>query len=149
MVTEEEVCDDLFKTHQELLHGRRQKMEKKLDEKFANVPRACLEEFLKLCPVCIEGTRRISKREGIKPIVTKGFNSRGQVDLIDFQSHLDDGMRLLLVYQDHGVKFCELFPLPNKTAMEVPVAKKLLFIFTLQGAPAILQSDNDHEFVIS
>ena len=56
-------------------------------------------------------------------------------------------MRFLLVYQDHGVKFCALFPLPNKTAMEV--AKKLLFIFTLQGAPAILQSDNGREFVNS
>ena len=65
VVTEEEVFDVLFETHQELLHGRRQKMEKKLDEKFANVPRACLEEFLKLCPVniCIEGTQRISNEK--------------------------------------------------------------------------------------
>jgi hypothetical protein len=66
-------------------------MEKKLNEKYANVPRAALEEFLRTCPVCIEGTRRISKREGIKPILIKGFNLRGQVDLIDFQSHPDEG----------------------------------------------------------
>ena len=92
VVTEEEVFDVLFETHQELLHSCRQKMEKKLDEKFANVPRACLEEFLKLCPVCIEGTQRISKWEGIKPIVTKWFNSRAQVDFLDFQSHPDDGI---------------------------------------------------------
>jgi hypothetical protein len=124
--------------------ARGKKWKKKLDEKYGNVPRQALEEFLKTCPICIEGTQRISKREGIKPIITKGFNRRGQVDLIDFQSHPDEGMHWLLVYQDHGLKFCYLIPLPSKHAKGI--AEKLLFIFTIQGAPAILQSDNGREF---
>ena len=51
----------------------------------------------------------------------------------------------LLVCQDHGIKVCILMLIPDKAAKTV--AKKLLFMFTLLGAPAILQSDNGREFV--
>jgi hypothetical protein len=53
-----------------------------------------------------------------------------------------------MVYQDHGVKLCALFPLPNKTA--TVVAKTFLsFFFVWQGAPSILQSNNGTGFVNS
>ncbi|XP_028040732.1 KRAB-A domain-containing protein 2-like isoform X1 [Bombyx mandarina] len=49
-----------------------------------------------------------------------------------------------MVYQDHLTKFVVLRPLKTKRAEEV--AHTLLDIFTLLGAPAILQSDNGREF---
>ncbi len=48
-------------------------------------------------------------------------------------------------YQDHFTKFCILRPLKTKTAAEV--AYQLLDIFTILGAPVILQSDNGRKFV--
>ncbi|XP_056647529.1 KRAB-A domain-containing protein 2-like [Diorhabda sublineata] len=50
-----------------------------------------------------------------------------------------------MVYQDHLTKFVILRALKTKHAEEV--AYNLLDIFTLIGAPAILQSDNGREFV--
>nr|XP_022900156.1 SCAN domain-containing protein 3-like [Onthophagus taurus] len=49
-----------------------------------------------------------------------------------------------MVYQDHLTKFVILRALKTKRAEEV--AYNLLDIFTLIGAPAILQSDNGREF---
>lgn len=81
----------------------------------------------------------------IRPITTDGFNVRGQVDLIDFQSTPDGEYKWLINYQDHGTKFLHLRPLKTKHAANV--AKKLAKIFFTFGAPAILQSDNGREFV--
>ena len=104
---------------------------------------ACLA-FVKCCPHCIQARPRKPKAAGHKPIRTKGFASRGQVDLIDFQSFPDRDFKWLLVYVDHGIKFCQLVPLTSKRADGVAVA--LLKIFSTIGAPAILQSDNGREF---
>jgi len=49
-----------------------------------------------------------------------------------------------MVYQDHLTKFVVIKPLKTKTAEEV--AYNLIDIFTLLGAPSILQSDNGREF---
>ena len=39
---------------------------------------------------------------GHTPIVTTGFGSRGQLDLIDFQSMPDGQFKWLATYRDHG-----------------------------------------------
>ena len=49
-----------------------------------------------------------------------------------------------MVYQDHLTKFVILNSLKSKTAEEV--AQNLVNIFTLIGAPCVLQSDNGREF---
>ena len=54
-------------------------------------------------------------------------------------------MSWLAVYQDHGLKFAYFRALPDKKA--TTVAKFLLEIFCIQGAPVVLQSDNGREFV--
>nr|CAH7739411.1 unnamed protein product [Callosobruchus chinensis] len=61
-------------------------------------------------------------------MVFSEMNSRCQVDLID-----------------HLTKFVQLRPLISKKADEV--AKHLIEIFCIFGAPSILQSDNGREFV--
>lgn len=72
------------------------------------------------------------------------FNSHCQVNLLDFQSHPDREYKFIMVYQDHLTKFVVLSALKSKRAEEV--AYKLVDIFTLLGAPTILQSDNGREF---
>ena len=80
----------------------------------------------------------------VKPILSKEFNSRGQVDLMDFQSNSDGNYKFLMVYQDHLTKLCNIRALTSKHASEVTF--NLIEVFTLFGAPHILQSDNGREF---
>ena len=60
------------------------------------------------------------------------------------QTQGDNQNKFILVYQDQLTIFVQLRPLKTKTAEEV--AYVLLDIFTIFGAPSILQSDNDREF---
>jgi transposase InsO family protein len=52
--------------------------------------------------------------------------------------------KFILVYEDHLTKFCFLKSLKSKRMEEV--AYNLIDIFTIIGAPTILQSDNGREF---
>jgi hypothetical protein len=46
--------------------------------------------------------------------------------------------------QDHGIKFCDNRALSSKS--NTAIAFALLDIFTMLGAPAVLQTDNGREF---
>lgn len=83
----------------------------------------------------------------VKPIVTKGFNSRGQVDLTDFQSSPDGKYKWLINYQGYATKFLHLRHLKSKDALNV--ADELFKIFFTFDVPCILQNDNSREFVAS
>ena len=41
---------------------------------------------------------------GHQPILTSGFGTRGQIDLIDLQNAPDGEFKFLLTYIDHGTK---------------------------------------------
>jgi hypothetical protein len=96
------------------------------------------------CPHCVKLLSRRKPVAGIKNIITEGFGVRGQVNLIDFQSMLDSPFKFLINYIDHGVKKLTSIPLTSKRASSVAFA--LFTIFTEQGPPSILQTDNDGEF---
>lgn len=81
----------------------------------------------------------------VRPITSKDFNSRGQVDLVDMQTMPDGPYKHILNYQDHLTKFVVLRALEDKTA--AGVAEQLTDIFCLIGAPHILQSVNGREFI--
>jgi hypothetical protein len=107
-------------------------------------------------------------RVGQNPIVTVGFGSRGQVDLVDMQSSEFGGMKLLLTYCDRGTKYAATCALPNKQVkprlahvisyfpifclnvvfgtQSATITKALFDIFISIGSPAILQPDNGREF---
>jgi len=61
------------------------------------------------------------------------------------QSQADGEYRFIMVYQDHVTKFVQIRALKTKRAEEV--AKHIIDIFCIFGAPIILQSDNGREFV--
>ena len=67
-----------------------------------SIPRWAAEAFVNCCPACVRRLPRKPSSAGHKPILTKGLGSRGQVDLIDFQSCPDGSFKFLLNYQDHG-----------------------------------------------
>lgn len=111
-----------------------------------NIPRPAIEFFLSTCAIC-NCKKNMNRKLVVKPIISKDFNERGQVDLVDFQSVPDGKFKWILNYQDHSTKFLSLRPLESKRASEV--ANNLLAIFLTFGAPKILQSDNGREFVNS
>lgn len=119
-------------------------MMKEVWSHYKNITRKDIETYLELCEPCQQKQKNIKKGIVVKPIISSEFNSRCQVDLIDFQSQPDGNNKFIMVYQDHLTKFVVLRPLKTKRAEEV--AHTLLDIFTLLGAPAILQSDNGREF---
>ena len=66
-----------------------------------SIPRWAAEAFVNCCPGCVRRLPRKPSSAGHKPILTKGLGSRGQVNLIDFQSCPDGSSKFLLNYQDH------------------------------------------------
>ncbi|KAG1684037.1 KRAB-A domain-containing protein 2 [Nymphon striatum] len=116
-------------------HGGRDKMVKELIKKYANITHDAVTLYKSLCIEC-QRKRPTTKGTVVRPIFSKNYGSRSQVDLGNF--------KWIMVYQDHLTKFCVLRPLASKRAAEV--AYQLLDIFLLLGAPEILQSDNGSEF---
>ncbi|KFD61180.1 hypothetical protein M514_26667 [Trichuris suis] len=111
--------------------------------KYKNVTRYDIELYLQICEPCQKKQKGAEKGAVVLPMVFSDFNSRCQVDLIDFQSHHDGEYKFIMAYQDHLTKFVVLKALKSKKAEEV--AHNLVDIFTLLGAPSILQSDNGRE----
>ena len=65
------------------------------------------------------------------------FLQRLQMDMIDFSSNPDRGMKWILHIRDHFSKFSWAYSLPTKQA--AGVAQKLKQTFCLFGSPDILQ----------
>jgi hypothetical protein len=141
----DEMYEIIKRAHTATGHGGRDKMLKVLNVKYANVTVEAIELYKSLCIECMKKRKRYAiKGVVVRPIISKDFGSRGQVDLIDMQSMPHGQYKWIMVYQDHLTKYCILRPLSTKRAAEV--AYQLLDIFLLFGAPQILQSDNGSEF---
>ena len=120
-------------------------MIKHLNNGYANISRDCIELFLSLCEDCNMKKKNISKGVVVKPIMSKDFISRRQVDLMGFKSNPDGKTyKFIMVYQDHLTKFCNIKPLTSEKAYEVSF--NLIDVFTIYGASHILQSDNGRLF---
>ncbi|XP_037779415.1 SCAN domain-containing protein 3-like [Penaeus monodon] len=144
-VTIEETSDAIKRGHIATGHGGRDRMIKELQRKYANITTKALELFKSLCEECQKKRKRpMTKGVVVRPILSKEFASRGQVDLTDMQSMPHSNFKLIMVCQDHLTKFGILRPLQTKRAAEV--AFQLVDIFLLMGASAVLQSDNGSEF---
>lgn len=136
----DEIFDIIHSTHVELEHAGREGMWRELKKKYRNITVEQVTIYLTLCTICQEKTNIPKKNLVVKPMVFDELNSRCQVDLIDMQSSPDREYKFIFVYQDHLTKFIQLRPLTSKTATEV--AHVLLDVFTIIGAPCVLQSDN-------
>ena len=144
-VTIEDTLDIIKRAHLSTGHGGRDRMIKELQKKYANITTKSIELFKSLCEECQKKRKRpMTKGVVVRPILSKDFSSRGQVDLIDMQSMAHMNCKWIMVYQDHLTKFCVLRHLTSKRVAEV--AYQLVDVFLLFGAPTILHSDNGSEF---
>ncbi|KAL9181125.1 hypothetical protein ACHAXT_009930 [Thalassiosira profunda] len=126
-------------------HRKARTLHNAVKEKYGrSVPQWATQLLGDTCPVCIMKASRKKPKAGSQPIITRGFNTRGQMDLIDMQSMPDGNFKYIFVYQCHGSKLTFLESIVTK---EIKVVAYVLFVvFTLIGPPAILQADNGREF---
>ncbi|XP_072393262.1 KRAB-A domain-containing protein 2-like isoform X2 [Diabrotica undecimpunctata] len=140
----EDVFDILHEIHLAIGHSGKHRMMKEVNKKYKNITQEVVMIYLKLCMTCQKRQKFAKRGIVVQPMVCSELNSRCQVDLIDMQSSPDRGYKFIMVYQDCLTKFVQIRPLQSDEAEEV--AKHLLDIFCIFGAPTILQSDNGREF---
>ena len=114
-----------------------------LNGHYKSITQNQIKFFLSLCELCQQMKKKIKKGLVVKPMISAEFNSRCQIDLIDFHPQPDGDFKYVLNYQDHLTEFVILRPLKTKTA--VAVAYEVLNIFLLFGAQFMLQRDNGRE----
>ena len=143
----DESYEVLVEIHKQTMHGGINMMLQLVKKSYSNITQSLVTKFVALCPHC--ASKSIKPKAGlvIKPIRSHNFASRGQIDLMDFQSIAYNGYRFIFNYQDHFTKFVWLRALKTKRAEEV--ASQLIEVFSILGPPAILQSDNGREFINS
>ena len=103
--------------------------------------------YLSLCVPFLKKSKVSKKGLVVKPMLFSAMNPRVQVNLIDMQSQEDGENKWILVYQDHFTKFVQLRTVTSARPPETPY--QFLVIFSIFGAPSVLQSSNGREFVNS
>ena len=88
MVAAEDLYDKLLEAHIQTGHGERDKMLYYAKNKW-KIWKPARQLFSTCCKTC--NRKRAAPKNGviIKPIISDGYNMRGQVDSIDFQSTHD------------------------------------------------------------
>ena len=144
VVTRESLFQNIKKCHERVGHSGREKTWSEVQANYSWIRYDIISLFLKTCSQC-SLRKPLKNRPCGKPIISLGFLSRLQIDLIDMTSRPDQDFKWILHMRDHFSKFNWAYPLKSKRALEV--ADKLVDTFHLFGAPKILQSDNGKEFV--
>ncbi|XP_045606150.1 KRAB-A domain-containing protein 2 [Procambarus clarkii] len=141
-----QLFDTIYDAHLAVGHGGEKRTYIEVRKTVANVTQTEIKLFISFCNTCNSKCVPHRKKTVVDPIVSEAFGERGQIDLVNMQKEGNDSpYKFILHYQDHFTKFSILRPLRTKQAIEV--ARHLLEIFTLIGAPQRLQSDSGHEFV--
>ncbi|KAI4488470.1 hypothetical protein M0802_011576 [Mischocyttarus mexicanus] len=83
------------------------------------------------------------KRIVVKPMKFNYFNIHCQSALLDFSLMPDDNYKFVFIYQYNLTKFLILHPLTTNYVKEI--ITKLINIFTIFGAPCILELEFDQE----
>ncbi|XP_025423809.1 KRAB-A domain-containing protein 2-like [Sipha flava] len=145
-VKNEELFHILHEAHLSIGHGGRSRMEHVLNSKYKNITRETIMLYLGSCEFCQKKSSTSKNRLEVKHSAPEEKNSRCcEIGVIDMQTQPDGNYKFILVYQDHLTKFVNLRPLTHQRA-HGEVACALLDIFTIFGAPTILQSDNGGKF---
>ena len=141
-----EIFDTIYDAHVKVCHGGQKRTYREVKKTAANVTHEQVAQFMSYCVTCEEKRSFKEKKRVVRQITSLGYGERGQVDLIDMRScKAGDKFCYILHYQDHFTKFSVLNAMVSKQTSEV--SSHLYEIFTLMGAPKILQSDNGNEFV--
>ena len=147
VVAAEDMFDRCMEIHNNVGKTGRQGMEVEAKKFYSNISRGIIEVFLTYSEEYqVKRKKTVNHGLVVKPILSEYYNSRVQIDLVDYSSLPDNSAaslppyRYILNVQDHLTKFCHLRPLHTKEGLEV--ARNLYWIFCEFGAPLLLQSDN-------
>jgi hypothetical protein len=144
VVTRDGVFEVISKCHVRTEHSGRDKTWHEVKSSYAGICYPLIGLFIETCSTC--STRKpLKKPTAGKRIISLGFLTRMQVDIIDMTSHPDNDFKYIMHARDNFSKFSWAYPLTQKTAENV--ANKLMLTFSQFGPPRILQLDNGREFV--
>ncbi|CAF2081135.1 unnamed protein product [Rotaria magnacalcarata] len=133
----------LQEAHLKTGHGGRDKMRHEITQHYYWIPSKIIDSFLSTCMSC--QVRRPLKLHVIPTaIISLGFMTRLQMDLIDMRTRPDGEFKWILHCRDHFTKYSWAYALPSKEARYV--AESLLQLFFQFGSCKILQSDNGKKF---
>lgn len=129
--------------HRSTGHGGRDKMRFECNQHYYWLPSSTIDLFLECCSSC--QVRKSVKAPVISTaIISVGFLTRLQMDLIDLRTRPDKDYKWILHCKDHYSKYSWCYPLISKEAQGV--ANSLMTLFYQFGPCKILQSDNGKEF---
>ncbi|KAL8588275.1 hypothetical protein ACOMHN_008578 [Nucella lapillus] len=153
VVCVEEFYDILLETHvAQLNHGGYRNLQKSLELNYACFSRKVVLKFVNLCSECRKNPlqqlrtpssppRKVIKLESI----TRDFNRRCQIDMLDMQLCPDGQYSYIGLYMDHWTKFVTLFPMMDSSAdhMAHGLASS---VYPYYGPPQFLHSAQGEEF---
>ncbi|CAF1235865.1 unnamed protein product, partial [Didymodactylos carnosus] len=125
-------------------HLGRDKTWNEVKNHYSHIPLEAVCIFISLCDHCV--SRKVFPKPVVgKPVVSLGFMTRMEMDLIDMRSSEFNGYKWIFHAKDHFSKYSWLHPVFTKeTANVAQILKSIFFQF---GPPKILLSDNGREFV--
>ena len=115
-------------------------------EKYYNVSQALVKHYCKTCPACMKKNPITQQAKGSrKPIRSRRYRDRFQIDLIDFRKLRKRDpfgvlMRWVMTIKDHSTGLTYLCALPRKRPHLI--VYKLQEIFEIIGYPKIFHTDN-------
>jgi len=118
VVTKEDLFSTIRQCHQRVGHSGRAKTWDEISANYSWVPRVAVELFLQTCQHC-SVCQPLKQPKTAQPIISLGFLTRVQIDLIDMSSKPDGDYKWILHARDHFSKFSWTFPLTSKRASEV------------------------------
>ncbi|CAN9508806.1 unnamed protein product [Ophioblennius macclurei] len=140
------VVDVVHNIHsQELKHSGYKKVLDYAQRQYFGVFRSLVQEYCNNCPTCQLKQPQVA-RLPLWPVVEDDFLDRVQVDLIDMRHCPDGDYNYIAHFMDHLSKFSVLFPLKQKSALEVArmIEERVLAYL---GPPKIFHSDSGRDFV--
>ena len=150
VLSREEVFEAINEWHHHNGHLGQERTWEYCKGKFWNVTQEHVRLYCTTCFICLKKNPVTKKLKGsIKPIFSKNFRDRFQVDLIDFRRLRKRDpfgvlMRWVMTLKDHATGLTCICALPRKQAHLV--AYKLQEIFGMIGYPKIFHTDNGKEF---
>ena len=84
----------IYRHNKEINHGGRTLTCAAINSRFDNISQNQVASFVKMCETCqLKNTPTVKKHVVVKPIISRRFNARAQVDLVDFQTNPDGEFR--------------------------------------------------------
>lgn len=118
VTTRDKIFSTITRCHQRVGHSGRTRTYEEVKANYSWVPRITVELYLQTCPVC-NVRAPVKKPPSTRPIISLGFLTRMQVDLIDMTSRPEGGYKWIMHARDHFTKYSWTFALTSKRAAEV------------------------------